>query len=101
MHYAGMAAMEPQAVLLYDPVLVGVSVVVAIALAFVSLGIRFRFPVSEARGFRATFAAAIVMGFAVSGMHYTAMQAAIFFPQPDPSVLMCGFGNPRFAGIRI
>jgi two-component system, sensor histidine kinase and response regulator len=87
MHYAGMAAMEPQAVLLYDPVLVGVSVVVAIALAFVSLGIRFRFSISEAQGFRATFAAAIVMGFAVSGMHYTAMQAAIFFPQPDPSIL--------------
>ncbi len=87
MHYAGMAAMEPQAVLLYDPVLVGVSVVVAIALAFVSLGIRFRFPVGEAQGFRATFAAAVVMGFAVSGMHYTAMQAAVFFPQPDPSIL--------------
>jgi PAS domain S-box-containing protein len=87
MHYAGMAAMEPQALLLYDPALVGVSVVVAVALAFVSLGIRFRLPLGEAQSFRATFAAAIVMGFAVSGMHYTAMQAAIFFPQPDPSIL--------------
>ena len=37
MHYAGMAAMQPQALLLYDPVLVGVSVVVAIVLAFVML----------------------------------------------------------------
>jgi PAS domain S-box-containing protein len=87
MHYAGMAAMRPQAELLYDPFLVGVSVVVAIVLAFVSLGIRFRFPVGQSEGFRATFAAALVMGCAVSGMHYTAMQAAIFFPQLDPSIL--------------
>ena len=82
-----MAAMRPQAVLLYDPLLVGVSVVVAIVLAFVSLGTRFRFPVGPSEGFRATFAAALVMGCAVSGMHYTAMQAAIFFPQLDPSIL--------------
>jgi PAS domain S-box-containing protein len=87
MHYAGMAAMRPQAVLLYDPVLVGVSVVVAVVLAFVSLGIRFRFPIGESEGFRATLIAAVVMGCAVSGMHYTAMQAAIFFPQLDPSIL--------------
>jgi len=87
MHYAGMAAMRPQALLLYDPFLVGVSVVVAVVLAFVSLGIRFRFPVGQSEGFRATLVAAVVMGCAVSGMHYTAMQAAVFFPQLDPSIL--------------
>src|SRR5215471_16123494 len=39
MHYSGMAAMEPEALLRYDPVLVAVSVVVAVALAFLSLSI--------------------------------------------------------------
>ena len=33
MHYSGMAAMRPQAMLRYDPGLVGVSVVVAVVLA--------------------------------------------------------------------
>src|SRR5437016_14018786 len=81
MHYSGMAAMEPEALLRYDPGLVAVSIVVAVGLAFVSLSIRFRF-----RGLgsvMATVAAAPVMGFAVAGMHYTAMQASIFFPLPD------------------
>ena len=40
MHYSGMAAMQPEALLRYDPAWVAVSVVVAIGLAFVSLGIR-------------------------------------------------------------
>src|SRR3982074_930318 len=43
MHYSGMAAMEPEALLRYDPGLVAVSVVVAVGLAFISLGIRFSF----------------------------------------------------------
>src|SRR5438552_14696329 len=46
MHYTGMAAMEPQALLRYDPGLVALSIVVAVGLAFVSLSIRFRFRAS-------------------------------------------------------
>src|SRR5437667_210209 len=79
-HYSGMAAMEPEALLRYDPGLVAVSIVVAVALAFVSLGIRFRFHGSVSSRVAATALAAPFMGFAVAGMHYTAMQAAIFFP---------------------
>jgi len=83
MHYSGMAAMQPEALLRYDPMLVAVSVVVAIGLAFVSLGIRFRLRGLGSSSVLATVAAAPVMGFAVAGMHYTAMQASIFFPLPD------------------
>jgi two-component system, sensor histidine kinase and response regulator len=86
MHYSGMAAMEAKALLRYDPLLAAVSIVVAIALAFVSLGIRFRFRrTSFTSGIMATALAAPIMGFAVAGMHYTAMQASIFFPLPDAS----------------
>jgi len=80
MHYAGMAAMRPQALLHYDFGLVVASVVVAVALAFVSLTIRYqlhRYAVSETI---ATVIAAPVMGLAVAGMHYTAMRAAVFLP---------------------
>ena len=83
MHYSGMAAMEPEALLRYDPGLVVVSIVVAVGLAFISLGIRFRFHGSVSSRVAATALAAPFMGFAVAGMHYTAMQAAIFFPVPD------------------
>ncbi len=80
MHYSGMAAMEPQALLRYDPGLVALSVVVAVGLAFVSLSIRFRFRASALSRVGAAALAAPIMGFAVAGMHYTAMQASIFFP---------------------
>ena len=83
MHYSGMAAMQPQALLRYDPGLVALSVVVAAGLAFVSLGIRFRFRASALSRVGAAALAAPIMGFAVAGMHYTAMQASIFFPLPD------------------
>src|SRR5256714_7723055 len=83
MHYSGMAAMEPEALLRYDPGLVAVSIVVAVGLAFISLGIRFRFHGPVPSRIAATALAAPFMGFAVAGMHYTAMQASIFFPSAD------------------
>ena len=43
MHYSGMAAMLPQALLRYDPPWAAVSIVTAVGLAFVSLSIRCRF----------------------------------------------------------
>ncbi|HWD58363.1 MAG TPA: MHYT domain-containing protein [Stellaceae bacterium] len=96
MHYSGMASMELQALLRYEPYLVAVSIVVAVALAFVSLAIRFyirRYRVSDTL---AIMVAAPVMGLAVAGMHYTAMKAAVFLPISDilpiglrlPSTLM-------------
>jgi signal transduction histidine kinase len=83
MHYSGMAAMLPEALLRYDPGLVGLSVAVAVVLAFVSLSIRFSFVQLGTPPLPATVIAATVMGCAVAGMHYTAMQASIFFPLAD------------------
>jgi signal transduction histidine kinase/DNA-binding response OmpR family regulator/HPt (histidine-containing phosphotransfer) domain-containing protein len=80
MHYSGMAAVEANALLRYDPLLIAVSVGVAIALAFLSLSIRFWILRSRASKFLSTLVAASVMGFAVAGMHYTAMQASLFYP---------------------
>jgi len=80
MHYTGMAAMQPQALLRYDPAWAAVSIVTAVVLAFISLSIRFRFHSSRWSSAPTTVIAAAVMGLAVSGMHYTAMRAALFFP---------------------
>ena len=83
MHYSGMAAMRPEALLRYNPGLVAISIVVAVALAFVSLSIRFQFRRPQSPRLAADIIAASVMGCAVAGMHYSAMQASIFFPLPD------------------
>ena len=80
MHYSGMAAMRPDALVRYDPGLVAVSVVVAVVLAFISLEVRFQLRHYLLNDTVATIAAAAILGMAVSGMHYTAMQASMFFP---------------------
>jgi len=86
MHYTGMAAMELDAILRYDVRMVGLSVVVAIVLAYVSLSLRGLTARSSTRlGKVLSMAgASLVMGGAVSGMHYTAMEAAVFFPLATP-----------------
>jgi NO-binding membrane sensor protein with MHYT domain len=73
MHYTGMAAMRVPAQLSYAPLFVALSLVIAIGAATASLWLAFR---TTAPGQK--LVAAIVMGLAISGMHYTAMEAAIF-----------------------
>jgi two-component system sensor histidine kinase/response regulator len=80
MHYSGMAAMEPGALLRYDPWLLLLSVGVAVGLAFLSLSIRFWLLESRTSRFISLLVASSVMGCGVAGMHYTAMQASEFFP---------------------
>jgi NO-binding membrane sensor protein with MHYT domain len=70
MHYTGMAAMEMPASMTYTPVLFGLSVLIGIVAATAALWAALRL-----RGIRATLGAALIMGVAVSGMHYTGMAA--------------------------
>ena len=76
MHYTGMAAMRMPAHLHYDSSLVALSVLIAIGASIAALWLAFRTAALWQR-----FVAAIVMGFAISGMHYTGMAAAIFTAQ--------------------
>jgi NO-binding membrane sensor protein with MHYT domain len=73
MHYTGMAAMRGHAELSYDRVFVALSLVIAIGASTAALWLAFR---TTDLGQRVV--AAVVMGLAISGMHYTAMRAAIF-----------------------
>ena len=82
MHYAGMAAMRMNAELVYDPLLFTLSVGVAVALAVASIFApiwpkgdgRIRLPHVQ------RLISAMLMGVAISGMHYTGMAATYFFP---------------------
>ncbi|MDN3517281.1 EAL domain-containing protein [Aquisalimonas lutea] len=83
MHYTGMEAMGMDG-LRYDATLFVLSLVVAYLLALVALYLNFRVrSVLSFPGYGLRVAAGIVMGFAVAGMHYTAMAAARFHAGPD------------------
>src|SRR6266567_8145970 len=73
MHYTGMAAMRGHVELSYDPIFVALSLVIAIGASTVALWMAFR-----TTDLGQKLVAAVVMGLAVSGMHYTGMRAAIF-----------------------
>lgn len=77
MHYLGMEAMHAEAAMVYDPALFVLSIIVAHALATSALYVRFALG-HRARLSRRVFAA-LIMGCAVSGMHYTAMAAVQFY----------------------
>ncbi len=70
MHYSGMAAMRMPAAMSYRPGLLVLSVVIAIVAATAALWATLRLT-----GIWATLGAALIMGVAVSGMHYTGMAA--------------------------
>lgn len=79
MHYTGMAAVRVQARLSYDPLLVAASVAIAVGASTVALWLFLWLRNDNTRRgqtFRAI--AAVVMGLAIAGMHYTAMAAASF-----------------------
>jgi two-component system sensor histidine kinase/response regulator len=83
MHYAGMGAIRLAALLRYDLATVLISVVVAVALAFLSLSVRIHLRDRRDLTRFAQPLAAAIMGIAIAGMHYTAMRAAVFFPDAD------------------
>ncbi|MGE8064749.1 putative bifunctional diguanylate cyclase/phosphodiesterase [Pseudomonas sp. NPDC089569] len=85
MHYTGMAAMRMQPGIDYDPTLFGASLLIAVIASGAALWIAFRLRqhtpyVRMIRG-----GAAVIMGIAIVGMHFTGMAAARF---PDGS--FCG-----------
>src|SRR5262249_17197075 len=73
MHYTGMSAMLMRCSLRYDLLLLIASVLIAIGAATTALWLAFR-----TRGVWRRLGAAVLMGAAISGMHYTGMAAAIF-----------------------
>ncbi|TCP55838.1 PAS domain S-box-containing protein/diguanylate cyclase (GGDEF)-like protein [Tumebacillus sp. BK434] len=80
MHYTGMYAMQMQAHMVFDPLLVAASVLVAVGASFAALSIIYRLRVegnSRSGAWRKLFSA-LLMGGAISGMHYTGMAAVMF-----------------------
>jgi NO-binding membrane sensor protein with MHYT domain len=70
MHYVGMSAIRVQASLTYSPVLVTASVVIAVIAGTAALWAALRLDTLWS-----TVVASLIMGIAISGMHYTGMAA--------------------------
>src|SRR5258706_15085846 len=73
MHYTGMAAMRGHAEPSYDRIYVALSIIIAIGASTAALWLAFR-----TTDLGQKLVAAVVMGLAISGMHYTAMWGTIF-----------------------
>lgn len=85
MHYTGMAAMRMPAAMSYDAPLLALSVVIAIVAATAAL-----WAAQRLHGVWPTLGAALIMGVAVSGMHYTGMAAMRLYPASGPAGMVMG-----------
>src|SRR6266404_1607595 len=82
MHYTGMAAMREHVDLSYDRIFVALSLIIAIGASTAALWLAFR-----TTDLGQKLIAAVVMGVAISGMHYTAMGGTTFAAHgPVPEV---------------
>jgi NO-binding membrane sensor protein with MHYT domain len=70
MHYAGMEALQVPRLKVYDPPLVAASAVLAVVVSSASLAFWLR-----DRSWHAQLGGSVLLGLAISGMHYTGMTA--------------------------
>ncbi|MFS2156918.1 putative bifunctional diguanylate cyclase/phosphodiesterase [Pseudomonas sp. Pseusp122] len=99
MHYTGMAALRMEPDLTYDPVWLILSLVIAIVASGAALWIAFHLRqqtpwVKLVRG-----GAAVIMGLAVVGMHYTGMHAANFADNSFCGALINGIRSDGLYGL--
>jgi NO-binding membrane sensor protein with MHYT domain len=98
MHYLGMAALRLHGSVHYDPALVALSVVIAVVAATAALwaGLNIKSPAAVA-------VASLVMGAAVSSMHYTGMLAVSVRVSPSgtglPGATVMQFIFPLAVGL--
>jgi diguanylate cyclase (GGDEF)-like protein len=85
MHYLGMAALQMQPGIEYDPFWFTLSLLIAVVAAGAALWIAFRLRLEQRRALLLRGMASVVMGLAIVGMHYTGMAAANF-----PAGSICG-----------
>ena len=83
MHYIGMAAMQTDLVMQYEPVTFGLSIVVAVVLSIFALWIRDGLRNTSLSRMQAFAASGIMTGLAIAATHYTGMHAVVFTGTPS------------------
>lgn len=84
MHYIGMSAIRLDAIMYHDRLIFSLSIIVSIILSTLSLWINISLGARD-HAILATIISAIVLGCAISSMHYVGMESALFVP--DASVV--------------
>lgn len=75
MHYIGMWALHASAHMTHDPILVATSILISIGASAAALWLTF-----DTTRRPPLFVCAMLLGLAISGMHYTAMAGTTFYP---------------------
>jgi diguanylate cyclase len=75
MHYIGMWALHASAHMTHEPILVAASIFISIGASAAALWLTF-----ETSRRPPLFVCAMLLGLAISGMHYTAMAGTTFYP---------------------
>jgi two-component system sensor histidine kinase/response regulator len=84
LHYIAMYAMRVAAMCHFSPLLVTLSVLLAISGSWVALWLTFFFRDETPGRWNRKIASALLMGTAIVSMHYSAMAAASFTPSAPP-----------------
>ncbi len=87
MHYVGMAAMRLPAITRFSPFLVTLSTFLAALFSLIALLLAFDLRKENKGTALRKIGSAVVMGSAISAMHYTGMAAATFVPSALPQNL--------------
>ena len=82
MHYVGMSAMKMEAIFVYDTILFVVSILVAIFASFIAL-LLFSTLNRCMENYLIQMLTAVILGVAVSSMHYIGMFAITYHVDPD------------------
>jgi NO-binding membrane sensor protein with MHYT domain/CheY-like chemotaxis protein len=101
MHYTGMSAIRLDALVRYDPTLFAASIVVAVLLAILALQVRewiSRMRLTRA-GYRREVVGALILGFAVTAMHYTAMASTYCFAATGQRTTVTDIDESLFAAV--
>jgi NO-binding membrane sensor protein with MHYT domain/CheY-like chemotaxis protein len=99
MHYTGMSALELNALVRYDPTLFAASIVVAVVLAILALQAWHWLSKTRLTQFSRVqeVVGALILGLAVTAMHYTAMASTYCFASADQTRSMLGINHSVFA----
>ncbi|WP_230527282.1 putative bifunctional diguanylate cyclase/phosphodiesterase [Rosenbergiella nectarea] len=93
MHYTGMAGLRISQPIVWHKTPVIISIIIAYTASAVALWLAFRLRNNYAGVLNRRFFAALIMGAAIAGMHYTGMYAAHF--ESTMQVLPGGVGSQR------
>jgi NO-binding membrane sensor protein with MHYT domain/nitrogen-specific signal transduction histidine kinase len=93
MHFLGMEAMHTKAAMVYQLYLFVGSILVAHVLATAALYVRVLTNTDETSRFLPRLYSAILIGLAVSGMHYLAMEASSFYILKDQPLSTVNHGE--------